>query len=90
MLNTLKEKDYPVRTNYANIKRFENGNSFKKSISTGRYILLDIYTSLKALNNKSLVSQRRQGRKFKINHSTICRQLAKIAISCYKLERGAS
>ena len=43
---------------------------------------------LKRLANiRKGVSQRRLGRKLGISHVTICRQLSKINISCYKREK---
>ena len=33
------------------------------------------------------MSQRRLAKKFKVHHSTICRQLAKLDIRCYKSEK---
>ena len=51
-----------------NIKRFENGNSFK--------------ACLRVLNSNL---QRRLGKI--VYHNTICRQLAKMNIRCYKREK---
>ena len=38
-------------------------------------------------NNRKGVSQKRLGRKLGVSHVTICRQLSKMNISCYKREK---
>ena len=38
-------------------------------------------------NNPKGVSQRRLGLKFGVSHMTICRQLSKMNISCFKREK---
>ena len=76
-------------TIYANIRRFENWNSFKEGMSNGRpsKFTARTCTNLKKVVNTS-VSQRRLGKKYEVLYSKMCRRLAKMNIRCYKREKA--
>ena len=77
-------------TIYANFKRFDIRNSFKEGMSTGfpsKFTARMRTRPKKGVNNKFSVSQQRLGKKFKVHHSTVWRQLSKMDIRCYKREK---
>ena len=90
IVNHFQKEGYPRRTIYNTINRLHNGESIKDKKQTGRPTS---WTStrknqLKRLtNNRKGVSQRRLGCKFGVSQMTICRQLSKMNISCFKREK---
>ena len=90
IVNHFQKEGYPQRTIYNTINRLHNGESIKDKKQTGRPTS---WTStrknqLKRLtNNRKGVSQRRLGCKFGVSQMTICRQLSKMNISCFKREK---
>ena len=87
---TFKKKVTPQRTIYNTINRLHSGESIKDKKQTGRPTTWATTrkNKLKRLtNNRKGVSQRQLGRKFNVSHMTICRQLSKMNISCFKREK---
>jgi hypothetical protein len=90
IVNHFQKEGYPRRTIYNIINRFHNGESIKDKKQTGRPTSWTTTrkNKLKRLtNNRKGVSQRQLGRKFNVSHMNICRQLSKMNISCFKLEK---
>ena len=90
IVNHFQKEGNPQRTIYNTINRLHNGEPIKDKKKTGRPAS---WTStgnnqLKILtNNRKGVSQRRLGCKFGVSQMTICRQLSKMNISCFKREK---
>ena len=90
IVNHFQKEGYPRRNIYNTINRFHNGKSIEDKIKTGRQTSCTSTrkNQLKRLtNNRKGISQRRLGRKFNVSHMTICRQLSKMNISCFKREK---
>jgi transposase len=90
IVNHFQKKGYPQRTIYNTINRLHNGEPIKDKKQTGRPTS---WTSTRnnqlkrLINNRKGVSQRRLSRKFGVSQMTICRQLSKMSISCFKREK---
>ena len=86
IVNRFQKEDYPQKT----INRLKNGESIEDKKPTGRQTS---WTSTsknqrkRLTNNRKGVSQRRLGCKFVVFQMTICRQLSKMNISCFKREK---
>jgi hypothetical protein len=90
IVNHFEKEGYPGRTIYNTINRLHNGEPIKDKKQTGRrtFRTSTRNNQLKRLtNNRKGVSQRRLGRKFGVYQMTICRQLSKMNISCFKREK---
>ena len=90
IVNHFQNEGYPRRTIYNAINRMQFGEIINDKKKTGRPAswTLARKNQLKRLaNNRKGVSQRRLGRKLGVSHVTICRQLSKMNISCYKQEK---
>ena len=90
IVNHFQKEGYPQRTIYNTINRLHSGESIKDKKKTVRPTSWTTTrkNKLKRLtNNRKGVSQRQLGRKFNVYHMTICRQLLKMNISCFKREK---
>ena len=89
-MNFVKKEGYTRQTIYDNINRMQLGGTINDKKKTGRPTSWTPArkNQLKRLtNNRKRVSQRRLGRKLGVSHMTICSQLSKMNISCYRREK---
>ena len=90
IVNHFQKEGYPRQTIYDTINRMQLGGTIHNKKKTGRltYWTPSRKNQLKRLaNNRKGVSQRSFGRKLCVSQVTICKQLSKMNISCYKREK---
>ena len=93
IVNHFQKEGYSSRTIFDTINRMQLSGTINDKKPKNHQRQKTSWTptrknQLKILaNNRKGVSQRRLGRKLGISHVTICRQLSKMNISCYKREK---
>ena len=90
IVNHFKKEGYHRRTIYNTINRMQLGWTINDKKKTGRPTSWTPprKNQLKRLaNNRKGVSQKRFNRELAVSHMTICRQLSKMNISCFRREK---
>ena len=90
IVNHFQKEGYPRRTIYDTINRMQFGGTINDKKKTDRptsWTPARKNQLERLINNRKGVSQRRLGHKLGVSRMTMCRQLSKMNISCYKREK---